>query len=87
MNSSRRRYAWLLLYVPVFLIWFVLLEHFRGPDRPYWAKRDNYAGSGRKRRNQHHGYRTAIQSASCKSEDGRSAFDLTYRGRHNAVLV
>ena len=37
LNSSRRRYAWLLLYVPVFLIWFVLLEHFRGPDRPYWV--------------------------------------------------
>ena len=30
-------YYYLLLYVPVFLLWFYLVEHLHTPDKPYWV--------------------------------------------------
>ena len=31
------RYYYLLLYIPVFLAWFFLIEQINTPDRPYWV--------------------------------------------------
>ena len=37
MSKPDRRYLWLLLYVPVFLLWFFLVEQVNTPDRPYFV--------------------------------------------------
>lgn len=34
---KEHRHYYLLLYVPVFLIWFFVIEQIHTPDRPYWV--------------------------------------------------